>query len=564
MIATLRPLAFALALAISPGILAAGFTYHGDLMDGDAPADGSYDLRVRSFAQPGAKQALGEATELLAVPVADGRFSVALDLPEDVDGTTWIEVAVRKAGSGDDYEILGAPQAVSKVNSTCPGAWALDGNSGAPVGSYLGFADARTVSVTSPSGVRVNSLAALDGVTDFEIDAKTAGDADADFAMTSRSGKRYTQYVADGPGTVFVTSPAGMAFADGVLTATQNNGAAVYDFSGRLRSRAAGGGATDTSGGIWFDDERVNASFVGRGDNQSNWTGIFEANGGWRFTAHDNGAFGFNTGTTALDADTFSVNASGGVFINRPAAWVDPPEAEFETLIVGSKPNATGNVMKLLQTRADGALATGFFGVARGTTASDPMVLRIGVGGSIAIPSSLQSINLGDRVGILRDAVTNALEVNGNASKSSAGDWLANSDRRIKSEIAPIPNALDTIMKLRPVTFRYTGDYRKAHDGIGGERYYNVIAQEFAEVFPEAVKGSGEYLPGKLKSPGNEILQVDTYPAQITALAAIQELAVADDALRAELTQSRHENATLRRTLQALEARLQRLETSAE
>jgi hypothetical protein len=163
-----------------------------------------------------------------------------------------------------------------------------------------------------------------------------------------------------------------------------------------------------------------------------------------------------------------------------------------------------------------------------------------------------------------RIPAANALEVQGNASKSSAGDWLANSDRRIKTGIAPIPNALDTIMKLRPVTFRYDAAYRAANKGLDEKRYYNVIAQEFAEVFPDAVKGSGEYLPGTAKTAANEILQVDTYPAQITALAAIQELAVADEALRAELALAQTENATLRRTLHALEARLQRLEATAE
>jgi hypothetical protein len=132
------------------------------------------------------------------------------------------------------------------------------------------------------------------------------------------------------------------------------------------------------------------------------------------------------------------------------------------------------------------------------------------------------------RIGIGRTAAVNRLEVEGDASKAVAGAWLANSDRRIKTDITPVTGALATLEKVRPVTFRYTDEYRKTHPDIKDVPYYNVIAQEFREVFPDAVKSSGEKLPD-----GSEILQVDTYPATITALAAIKELKAENDALKA-------------------------------
>jgi tryptophan synthase alpha subunit len=64
------------------------------------------------------------------------------------------------------------------------------------------------------------------------------------------------------------------------------------------------------------------------------------------------------------------------------------------------------------------------------------------------------------------------------------------------------------------VRFRYTDDYRAEHPSIPDIDYYNVIAQEFREVFPNSVKDSGE----------DGILQVDTYPATIHSIAAIKEL----------------------------------------
>ena len=123
------------------------------------------------------------------------------------------------------------------------------------------------------------------------------------------------------------------------------------------------------------------------------------------------------------------------------------------------------------------------------------------------------------KVGVAQVPATNALEVNGNASKTTAGSWLANSDRRIKLDIRTIDHALETLDRVRLVDFRYTPEYRAMHPSLVDRRYLNVIAQEFAQVFPDWVKGSGEKL-----ADGSEILQVDTYPLTIYAAAAVQEL----------------------------------------
>lgn len=131
--------------------------------------------------------------------------------------------------------------------------------------------------------------------------------------------------------------------------------------------------------------------------------------------------------------------------------------------------------------------------------------------------------------------------MNGEASKSTAGNWLANSDRRIKTEIEPITGALATLARVRLVDFRYTDYHLGAHPEIEDRRYPNVIAQEFAEVFPDDVKGSGEKLPD-----GSEILQVDTYPLTIYSAAAIQELY--------------RENRSLEKKLSDQEQRLRKLE----
>jgi len=139
------------------------------------------------------------------------------------------------------------------------------------------------------------------------------------------------------------------------------------------------------------------------------------------------------------------------------------------------------------------------------------------------------------RFGVGRYAAENNLEVSGNASKTTAGDWLANSDRRIKTDVKTVENATETLMRIRPVTFRYTDEWMARHPEIENRTYYNVIAQEYAQVFPHAVKGSGEYL----ENDPDEVLQVDTYDAQVVTMKAVQELIEMNRRLRTELDELR-------------------------
>jgi len=151
------------------------------------------------------------------------------------------------------------------------------------------------------------------------------------------------------------------------------------------------------------------------------------------------------------------------------------------------------------------------------------------------------------KVGIGRIPLANFLEVAGEASKNTAGSWFANSDARIKTDIHDLPDALATIDRIHPVSFRYTQEYRDTHSSIEDKKYYNVIAQEFEKVFPESVKESGEMLAGK------PILQVDTHAASIYTIAAIQELHRLVKAKDAELAKLKEQNLNLEKRLTALE-----------
>ena len=168
------------------------------------------------------------------------------------------------------------------------------------------------------------------------------------------------------------------------------------------------------------------------------------------------------------------------------------------------------------------------------------------------IPNVWVTLDGVGRLGIGRVPTANLLEVEGNASKTTAGSWLANSDARIKTDVATVTNALETLDRIRLVRFRYTQDYRAGHSAIDDHSYLNVVAQEFAQVFPDYVKDSGEKLPD-----GSGILQADTYPLTIYSAAAVQELKrkveFENTELRDELKQKETEITELKGRLDALE-----------
>ncbi len=91
------------------------------------------------------------------------------------------------------------------------------------------------------------------------------------------------------------------------------------------------------------------------------------------------------------------------------------------------------------------------------------------------------------KVGIKRTPTTNTFEVGGNASKTTAGSWLANSDRRLKTDIKIIEGktALDKIMKMKGITYLWNDN--KTGIKRPTEIQYGFIAQDLMQVFPEKV-----------------------------------------------------------------------------
>jgi len=92
--------------------------------------------------------------------------------------------------------------------------------------------------------------------------------------------------------------------------------------------------------------------------------------------------------------------------------------------------------------------------------------------------------------------------------------------------------------QLRPVTFEYTEEWKENHPSIENRPYYNFIAQEYGAVFPHSLQGSGEYL----SNDEEEILQIDTYDAQIVTMQAVKDLIKENEELKEQI---QHLNASM-------------------
>ena len=97
-------------------------------------------------------------------------------------------------------------------------------------------------------------------------------------------------------------------------------------------------------------------------------------------------------------------------------------------------------------------------------------------------------INNTGLIGIGRTPSTNRLEVEGNASKSSAGDWLANSDARLKKNIQQLNSKeiAEKLLALHGITYEWNDN--KTSTARPGGIQYGFTAQNIQEVFPELVE----------------------------------------------------------------------------
>jgi len=102
-------------------------------------------------------------------------------------------------------------------------------------------------------------------------------------------------------------------------------------------------------------------------------------------------------------------------------------------------------------------------------------------------------------------------------------NYNGSSDYRLKKNVTPLPNALQTIAQLKPVKFNWIEDNSVA---------YSFIAHELQEVVPQAVGGTKD----EVDENGNPVYQgIDQSKLVCFLTAAIQELKAELDELKAKV-----------------------------
>jgi hypothetical protein len=244
--------------------------------------------------------------------------------------------------------------------------------------------------------------------------------------------------------------------------------------------------------------------FVGTGSGQANTTGggntyVGAGAGNLNSVGAGNTYMGYNAGTQATN--------SGNTIMGAWSGWRTTSGANNSFFGGGSGDNnITGNENTFLGNSCGVANVSGGqnvyigFRAGLGSTGSRNVFIGRGAGeletasDKLYIENSASTTPLiwgdfaADRVGINMVATTNTLEVNGNASKASAGDWLANSDARLKKNIGSL-NAneiMQSLLKLEGVTYEWNDESTgiKRPEGV----QYGFTAQNVQEVFPALVK----------------------------------------------------------------------------
>lgn len=134
------------------------------------------------------------------------------------------------------------------------------------------------------------------------------------------------------------------------------------------------------------------------------------------------------------------------------------------------------------------------------------------------------------------------------------------SDRKFKTDITPLKNSLDKLMKLKPATYHFkTAQYGKI--GLSEKNQLGLIADEIKQVFPELVTEAVQ--PAEYGEDKTEILSPETKYESVNYLglipvliASIQEQQKTMAALKAENDEFKAVNEELKTRLNKLELNL--------
>jgi len=331
----------------------------------------------------------------------------------------------------------------------------------------------------------------------------------ASFTNSSVSLSGTTLNVANG----FSTASADLSTLQNVYKLVRSNStttAVHVDSSGRVGIATTSPGATlDVDGYARFDGDigviLQNSASTSEGGqlkfNDANATNVTQS-GGWNLDVYNtntlrlfrsdvgtkliiqtNGNVGIGTTSPSSKLDvngTVTADAFSGPFSGTLS--VDCTNNQYAATLTGSNTagtwftinNAYGRTWQFISTSTNNGEGTG------------KLLIRDGLSNAVRI-----LINTNGFVGIGTNSPTERLEVTGNircTGTVTANGTVLTSDRNLKKDIAPLGESLGKVMALKPATYRFKSEAGSEAAHVG------FIAQEVQQVFPDAVKQSGDHL----------------------------------------------------------------------
>ncbi len=376
------------------------------------------------------------------------------------------------------------------------------------------------------------------GGRDAEVrDAAASGDADGDegtFVWCDSNGDTSNRCTSTGPDQFLIAASGGV----GIGTTAPSNSQLHVETGDTFK--AIYGRNTNTSFGYTGVSGRSD-SIVGIGVD-----GFAAATSGTAkaVQGYTNSPNGYGAYFTGADGSRNYFQHRVGIGTDSPSAPLDIEGAAGTTDIHLNNTAPNGDPTIRFQLGGTTAFSLG-------VDNSDADKFKIGTGAPQT--NTRLTIDASGNVGIGRSPTTYKLEVQGSAGKTSGGSsWAVISDARIKTNVQTVRDALATVNSIRLVAFDYTDEYRSLHPESEDRRHYSVIAQEYAEVFPDHVKPMKGLLPD-----GGDALSVDLHPLTIHSVAAIQELHQTVKQQQRTIDDLRRRTREKDREIGALEAQLQ-------
>jgi hypothetical protein len=135
------------------------------------------------------------------------------------------------------------------------------------------------------------------------------------------------------------------------------------------------------------------------------------------------------------------------------------------------------------------AESSGLFGNgianALGISSFNGIQLSIGNAGGALDGLTIKPVGGSFRAGFGTDNPDQMLSVNGGASKPGGGTWSNFSDIRVKKDISEFSDGLETLMKIKPVKYKYNGLGGYMEDG---KEHVGIIAQDMQKIAPYTIE----------------------------------------------------------------------------